>query len=104
MSCRLALAQQQPGDDEPRNDEEDLDTDVAAAEGGYAGVVDESQEDGDSAQSLHVGTKATISRWSSRLVAGDRGSVDGDRHHYGCEAPPERSGLPHYRSRPPTTA
>ena len=78
MPSRLALTQKQPGDHEPRDHEEHFDTDVAAAEPGYAGVVDESQEDGDGAQSLHVGPKAAISRWSPRLVAGGRGAIDCD--------------------------
>ena len=43
MPCRLALTQQQPGDDEPRDDEEDFDADVATAESGYARVVDEAR-------------------------------------------------------------
>ena len=74
----FALAQQQPGDDEPRDDEEDLDADVATAEPGNAGVVDEGQEDGDGAQALHVGAELPVTWRGSRLVAGGGVPIDRD--------------------------
>ena len=67
-------------------------------------MVDESQEDGDGAQSLHVGTKTAISRWSSRLVTRHRGWIDGDRHRYRRGAPLSEAGSPITPPRPPTTA
>ena len=98
VSRRVTLAEQQSRDDESRYDKEDLNTDVTAAEGGYARVVDEGQEDGDGTQSLHVGTKAAIARWSPCFILGDQGLIDGDRHRLstrrstrrGLRVPPRR--------------
>ena len=65
----LALAQEQPGDDETRDDEEDFDADVTTAETGYARVVDESQENGDGTHPLHVGSEFPVTGRGPRFVA-----------------------------------
>ena len=74
----LAFAQQQPSNDEPRDDEEDLDADVASAEPWYACVVHESQEDGNGAHPLYVGPELPITGRGSRFVPGRRVAIGRD--------------------------
>ena len=93
-ACALALAQEQPRDDEARDDEEDLDADVAAAEPGYAGVVHESQQDGDGTHPLHVGSEFAVTGWCARLIACRRQMICRDRHHAGGYSPPRALALP----------
>ena len=56
--ARVELAKQQPGDQEPRQHEEDVDADVAAAQAGHTRVVEQDEHDGDRAESLDVGPEA----------------------------------------------
>ena len=90
----LAFSQQQTGDDKPRDDEEDFDADVATAEPGYAGVVDEGQEDRDGTDPLDIGSELPVTGWGSRLVAGRRVTIGRDRHHAREGAPPRALALP----------
>ena len=45
---------QHPGNDEARDDEEDVDADIATAQGGDAAVEKENEQDGDGSKTLHV--------------------------------------------------
>jgi hypothetical protein len=67
----LELADQETRDEKPREDEEDVDPDVAARQSGDAGVVDEDEEDGDAAEALEVGAEP-VGAWLSRSDAGGR--------------------------------
>ena len=54
LSERQPPTQQQPGDQIAREDEEDVDADVAAQQVGDTGVGEDDQEHGNSPQSLNV--------------------------------------------------
>ena len=56
----VELAQQQPGDEEARDDEEDVDADIAAGEEGQARVAEEDGADRDGAHSLDIGAEAAF--------------------------------------------
>src|SRR4029079_17145120 len=66
---RAQLADDQPGDQEPRQDEEDVDSDVAALELREARVIEEDEADSDRPQALELG--AELAARGSRLVRRD---------------------------------
>src|SRR4029079_12894247 len=66
---RAQLADDQPGDQEPRQDEEDVDPDVAGLELRETGVIEEDEADSDRPQALELG--AELAARGSRLVRGD---------------------------------
>ena len=67
-----AVSKQEPGDDESRYDEEDVDADIAAAQSFQSTVVKNHQHNGDCPESLDIGAKAAITWGSPRLIAADR--------------------------------
>ena len=56
------------GDDEPRDHEEDVHTDVAAADPGESCVVEDHQQHGDGSETLDVGPELPVARGGSRFV------------------------------------
>src|SRR6516165_4998095 len=99
--CPIALTQQQPGDDKPRDDEEDVDADVARVNR-QASVICDDGKYRDRPQPLYVGPELSVTWGRSRLVASDREAVNGDRHDVRCPAP-EESKVSGCASGPPTT-
>ena len=81
-SVALALAHEEPGDQEPRQDEEDVDPDEAAAHRRQAGVEREDQEDGDATQALEVRAGSRHRRRDPRVPtpAGRRASESRRAH------------------------
>ena len=86
VSCPLPLPEEDAGDDEPGNDEEDIDADVATGKSRYAGVKEDDQENGDGADPLDVGSKLPVTRRGPGFVAGGRVAVGRDRHHLNGDA------------------
>ena len=69
------LPEEDTGDDEPGNDEEDIDADIATAKARYVGVKEDDKENGDGAETLDVGTKWPVTRCGPGFVAGGRVAV-----------------------------
>ena len=57
VAGRLALAHEQPGDEEAGQHEEHVDADEAAGESGYARVEEHHEEDRHASQAFDVGTE-----------------------------------------------
>ena len=72
MARRTELPDDQPGDQEPRQDEEDVDADVAAAQSRQPGVVQEHEQDRDRPQSFEVWAEPV----AAALTGARRGGID----------------------------
>ena len=78
---RRPLPQEQPGDHEARDDEEDVDADVAAVESGQTGVEEHDEHHGHRTQALDVGAEPAVTRCGACLVSracrpGDSSGID----------------------------
>jgi hypothetical protein len=62
------LAEQEPGDEEPRQDEEDVDSHEAAVETGQPGVVEQDEQDRDAPEAFEIGAELTARRADLALV------------------------------------
>ena len=71
-SSRFTFSEKETGDHKPRDDEEDVYADVASGDPRNARVKEDDQKDRNGAEPLNIGTKSTVTRCCSRLVAGGR--------------------------------
>ncbi len=74
------LAQQHPGDHEPRYDEEDVDADESARQHRDPGVIQHDQRHGHSPEPFDVGPEEPVPRGCARLVARAEEAVGASRH------------------------
>ena len=81
------LPEEDPGDDEPRDDEEHVDTDVPATDPGDPGVEEDHQYHGHRPEALHIGTETPVTGCRPRfLPRGEHASCVGDRVRH-CRPP-----------------
>jgi hypothetical protein len=64
-----------PGDEEPGDDEEDVDADVATGQPGHARVVQQDDADRDGAKTLDVGAEAPRAAGAHRDGGNDRDDI-----------------------------
>jgi len=87
------LAEQEPGDEEPRQDEEDVDSHEAAVEAGQPGVVEQDEQDRDAPEAFEIGAEVAARRVELALVFHGRRAL--------CRpAEPRRSNRRRSRRRP----
>jgi hypothetical protein len=67
-TTRVPFSEQEPGDDEARDDVEDIDADVAAVQPWESRMVEDDQEESDSSQSLNVGPEPAEFRSGTSFV------------------------------------
>ena len=108
VPVRPQLAQEQPGDEEAREHEEDVDADVAAGHARHARVVQHDEQDRDRPQPLDVGAGSRLRRGDPARLR-DRGACAGRARDTGgagaCAAgPPAPRGLRRHRARAPAGA
>ena len=99
----LMLTDEKPGDQEPGNDEEDVDSDESPADAGQVGVVEDHEEDCNGTEPLDVRSEPPHRR---RLLgrlgcrAGSRNGFDQCARVYGSLAEPiklrQHSGIPSF--------
>ena len=85
-TAACAFSKQEPSDDESRYHEEDIHTDIAAAQRVQPTVVENHQHDGDCPKSLDIGTEAAVTGSRPRFITEDGqlviDRVDRNPRHY----------------------
>jgi hypothetical protein len=64
------FSEQQSGDDESGKNEEDVDTDEPASQPRHACMEEHDQQNGDGAQTFHIGSELAIARSCASFIAG----------------------------------